>query len=188
MASEPELALLDDVVQRTARGERIKAVYFWGHTERPGAVTAACLSQWYPAAFEVEGQRYAHAEQFMMAEKARLFGDEAARQAILQTDKPGAVKALGRGVQGFDEALWEAERFGIVLRGSVAKFGQNAALAAFLLGTGERLLVEASPVDRIWGIGLAADDERAQDPRRWQGLNLLGFALMQARVALRLQN
>jgi ribA/ribD-fused uncharacterized protein len=185
MVAAHERALLDELMQRAEHGERIKAVYFWGHTERPGGVTAACLSQWYPAAFEVDGQRYAHAEQFMMAEKARLFGDEAARQAILQTDKAGAVKALGRGVQGFDDAVWEAERFGIVLHGSVAKFGQNAALGEFLLGTGERLLVEASPVDRIWGIGLAADDERAKDPRRWRGLNLLGFALMQAREALR---
>ena len=90
-------------------------------------------------------------------------------------------------MRGFDEAVWERERFGIVVEGSVHKFGQDAALRQFLLGTGERVLVEASPRDRIWGIGLAADDERATDPARWRGLNLLGFALMEAREVLRAQ-
>lgn len=88
MAAEHERALLDEVVGRAARGDRIKAVYFWGHTEKPGAVTAACLSQWYPAAFEVDGRRYANAEQFMMAEKARLFGDEAAPRPFCKRPSP----------------------------------------------------------------------------------------------------
>jgi ribA/ribD-fused uncharacterized protein len=87
-------------------------------------------------------------------------------------------------VRGFDEDTWARERFGIVVEGSVHKFAAHADLREFLLGTGERVLVEASPLDRVWGIGLAADAEAAGDPRRWRGPNLLGFALMAARERL----
>jgi len=75
--------------------------------------------------------------------------------------------------------------FEIVVAGSVAKFGHDPGLREFLLATGDRVLVEASPRDRVWGIGLGASSERAEDPRQWRGLNLLGFALMRARAALR---
>jgi ribA/ribD-fused uncharacterized protein len=92
---------------------------------------------------------------------------------------------LGRRVRGFDEQTWADERRAIVRDASVAKFGPRPELRDFLLGTGERILVEASPTDRIWGIGLAATDERTTDPQRWRGLNLLGFALMAAREQLR---
>ena len=88
-------------------------------------------------------------------------------------------------MRGFDDAVWQRERYGIVVEGSVHKFASDPALRAYLLCTGDRVLVEASPLDRIWGIGLAADDERALDPARWRGLNLLGFALMEARERLR---
>ena len=177
---------LQALLRAVQAGAWVKYLCFWGHTEkRAGEVTAACLSQWYPAAFEVDGLRYPTAEHFMMAEKARLFGDEAARIAIAKAATPGEVKKLGRGVLGFDEARWLAARYDIVVRGNAAKFGQNAALREFLLRTGERVLVEASPVDRIWGVGLAADDVRATQPDQWQGLNLLGFALMDVRRSLR---
>jgi len=186
MPTAHEQTLLDAVMRRAQNGGRCKSVFFWNHAEAPGgAITAACLSQWYPAPFVLAGQRYLHAEQYMMAAKAALFGDEATRCAILQTAHPGAAKTLGRKVQGFDEARWKAARFDTVLRANHAKFEQNAALGAFLRASGERLLVEASPLDCIWGIGLAADDERAHDPLRWRGLNLLGLALMQVRAALR---
>ncbi|TDE51217.1 NADAR family protein [Nonomuraea mesophila] len=104
---------------------------------------------------------------------------------MLAAGHPGEAKALGRTVRGFDEATWNAHRYGIVVRGNIAKFGQHAELAAFLKGTSNRVLVEASPLDRVWGIGLAATDERAASPTTWLGLNLLGFALMAARDALR---
>jgi ribA/ribD-fused uncharacterized protein len=120
----------------------------------------------------------------MMAGKARLFGDPAAAERILAARTPAEAKNLGREVQGFDEKVWEAARFEIVVAGSTAKFGQDPALRAYLVGTGSRVLVEASPLDRVWGIGLAADDPRAADPAGWRGLNLLGFALMEARAAL----
>ena len=92
---------------------------------------------------------------------------------------------MGRDVKGFDDETWSRHRFEIVVRGNEAKFGQNEDLKAFLLSTGEDILVEASPVDRIWGIGLAEDDPCATNPAQWQGLNLLGFALMTVRSMLR---
>ncbi|AKH85831.1 hypothetical protein AA958_30505 [Streptomyces sp. CNQ-509] len=166
-------------------GRKLKYLYFWGHRpKRQDVVDAACLSQWWPVEFEVDGVGYVTAEHWMMAAKARLFGDEAAVARILATRHPGAAKAEGRKVRGFDEAVWEEHRFAAVVRGNLAKFGRHPGLGAYLLGTGSRILVEASPVDRVWGIGLAATDDRAQDPGAWRGLNLLGFALMEVRATL----
>jgi hypothetical protein len=173
---------VESLLQRARAGERLRYPCFWGHRPRAdGIVSAACFSQWYDAPFHVDGRRYATAEHWMMAEKARLFGDEAALARVLAKDDPAAAKAAGRGVRGFDEATWRRHRFEIVVRGNRAKFAQHAALHAFLAGTGDQVLVEASPVDAVWGIGLAANDPRAQDPARWRGLNLLGFALMTVR-------
>lgn len=169
-----------------AAGQALKYLFFWGHTAAPGAgsVGKECLSQWYQAAFEVDGISYATAEHWMMAEKARLFGDEPNRQAIISASHPEQAKKYGRLVQHFDADAWEAARFGIVVRGNAAKFGQHPALRRFLLDTQEQVLVEASPVDAIWGIGLAQNDARALNPARWRGLNLLGFALMEVRTQL----
>jgi ribA/ribD-fused uncharacterized protein len=149
-----------------------------------GEIGKPCLSQWWPAPFTVEGDTYPTAEHFMMSEKARLFGDEETRSKILTAPHPKAAKQLGRAVQGFDDRRWEEARFGLVVRGNLAKFGQNAPLRDFLLNTGNRVLVEASPVDRVWGIGLAANDPLAEHPEQWRGLNLLGFALMEVRGRL----
>ena len=121
----------------------------------------------------------------MMAGKARLFGDEQAALRIMACGHPREVKEIGRHVRGFDEAKWQAHRFAIVAAGSHAKFSQNPELKAYLLGTGARVLVEASPTDLVWGIGLAASAPEARNPSRWRGLNLLGFALMHARSAIR---
>ena len=176
--------LLDDLRTRFNAGERFKYVFFWGHQPAKSGVTAACFSQWYDAPFVVDDQRYATAEHYMMAEKAALFDDRATRERVLEATNPGAAKALGREVRNFNEDTWVQHRFDIVVRANRAKFGQNAALGQFLAQTGARVLVEASPVDKIWGIGLAQDDERANDPNAWQGLNLLGFALMQVRAEL----
>jgi ribA/ribD-fused uncharacterized protein len=166
-------------------GDRLTYLYFWGHTpSRDGSVGKECLSQWWVAPFTVDGVAYRSAEHWMMAQKARLFGDEDAFARIVAAGHPEEVKKLGRTIGGFDEAEWAAHRFEIVIEGNVAKFGQHPDLGAFLRSTGERVLVEASPVDRIWGIGLAAADERAADPHTWNGLNLLGFALMEARGRL----
>ncbi len=170
----------------TRVGGQPKYIFFWGHTPKQGGgVGKHVFSQWYEAPFTVDGVTYRTAEHWMMAEKARLFGDGEALARVLGAGNPGAAKQYGREVRGFDDARWEAARWDIVVRGNLAKFGQNAELGAFLANTGDRVLVEASPVDRIWGIGLAEDDARAQDPERWRGLNLLGFALMEVRGRLR---
>ncbi|MCK7625587.1 NADAR family protein [Streptomyces sp. RS10V-4] len=169
----------------TAAGERVEYVHFWGHRPpRGGGLGTSCFSQWWPSPFTVGGVRYATAEHWMMAGKARLFGDAEAERRALAAGHPQEAKEAGRTVRGFDEEVWARHRSGLVVEGSRHKFGQDPALRSFLLGTGSRVLVEASPVDRIWGIGLAADDDRAADPARWRGLNLLGFALMAARQLL----
>lgn len=176
---------LDELRSRFNAGESFSFLQFWGHTPpRDRVPTRSCFSQWYQAPFELDGDVYPTAEHYMMAAKARLFKDEATRAKVLAAPTPGAAKALGRGVADFVEADWVAQRFEIVCRANVAKFGQHPVLRDFLVGTGAHVLVEASPLDRIWGTGLAADDPRAQDPNQWEGPNLLGFALMQARATL----
>ena len=176
-----------EALQTAVRGgARFDYLLFWGHTPRSaGAVDKSCLSQWFPAAFSVDGMRYATAEHWMMAGKARLFGDDDALAEILAAPDPAGAKAIGRRVRGFDAGTWGASCFDLVVDGNVHKFGQNAAMGAFLRGTGERVLVEASPRDRVWGIGMGANGEGAQDPLKWRGRNLLGFALMVARARLR---
>ena len=172
---------LDDVRARFDAGEPLQFLYFWGHQPSKNGVGVSCFSQWYEAPFLVDGQSYTTAEHFMMAEKAALFGDQATRSLVLNAPTPAAAKALGRQVRGFDESTWVDRRFSIVVRANEAKFSQNAELGRFLKQTGDEVIVEASPVDNIWGIGLAKDDERAINPNHWLGLNLLGFALMQVR-------
>ena len=168
-----------------AQGQRPEYLLFWGHQAPKSGVDKSCFSQWFEAEFIVDGIRYRTAEHFMMAGKARLFGDAETCERILAARTPAEAKKLGREIRNFDEAAWVAARLDIVTRGNIEKFAQNPALGAFLLGTGHQVLVEASPVDPIWGIGRAATDPAAQDPREWKGLNLLGFALMAAREALR---
>ena len=176
---------LADLQEEVRKGKRFKYLGFWGHTaKQKGIVDKSCLSQWFPAKFEVDGIAYKNAEQFMMAQKAKLFADDEIFQKILQASHPKEVKALGRLVKNYQEDLWQQHRFEIVVQANLAKFSQNAELKQFLLGTGNRVLVEASPVDKIWGIGLATDDENAEKPLQWKGLNLLGFALMQVRNQL----
>ncbi|PKV88248.1 hypothetical protein BX283_5859 [Streptomyces sp. TLI_146] len=177
---------IDNLIAQVKDGERVKFLHFWGHTpRRDGALGPSCFSQWWPSPFEVDGVAYATAEHWMMAAKARLFGDAEAERAALTARTPAEAKKAGRLVRGFDEAVWKRERYGIVVAGSLHKFGQSPDLKAYLLSTGTRVLVEASPLDRIWGIGLAADAPEAQDPSKWRGENLLGFALMEAREGLR---
>lgn len=170
-------------LQVMAQQQPLSYLHFWGHAERAGTLTRACLSQWYPAPFVVAGVRYATAEHWMMAAKARCF-DPAAVSAILTAPDPAAAKALGRAVRQFDAEVWQRVRFEVVVQGNLAKFSQNPALRDFLLNTGEKILVEASPHDRIWGVGLDEHAPEAHDPARWRGLNLLGFALMQVRSQL----
>lgn len=176
----------DDLLAAMARGERFTFRPFYGHTPRPdGRLSDACFSQWYAQPFEVRGVRYATAEHFMMAEKARLFGDDAALAAILSAKTPAQAKALGRTVRGYTDARWEARRLDAVTEGNVAKFSSTPALRAYLLDTGDEVLVEAAPRDRVWGVGLGRDNPLVRVPSKWRGRNLLGFALVRARSLLR---
>ncbi|WP_329564068.1 NADAR family protein [Kitasatospora sp. NBC_01266] len=175
----------EDLAALVASGARPKYLFFWGHQpQRDKTIGTGALSQWWPCRFTIDDITYGSAEHWMMAQKARLFEDPETEQRILAARTPAEAKKFGRLVRGFDEERWAAERFGFVVAGNLAKFGQDQALRDYLLGTGNRVVVEASPLDRVWGIGLAAHDLGADDPNRWRGLNLLGFALMEARAQL----
>jgi len=175
------------IIERYNAGEQMNIIAFWGHTPHPKKMTKACFSQWYDCSFELHGERYHTSEQYMMAQKAALFGDTQTKARIMACDHPKDYKALGREVKNFDAALWDREKYSIVLRGNLAKFSQNPELCAFLLSTGNSVLVEGSPYDHIWGVRLGLDDPRIYNPNEWQGENLLGFVLMETRDELRAQ-
>jgi ribA/ribD-fused uncharacterized protein len=145
---------------------------------------AAPFSQWYRCVFTEGGHTFNCAEQYMMHGKALLFDDADSAAKILAADHPREHKALGRKVKNFDDAKWKRGREAIVLAGNRAKFTQNKELLELLLATQGTALVEASPYDKIWGIGLAATDPRAQDPKQWKGQNLLGKILTTLRDEL----
>lgn len=153
-------------------------VFFW-RSDSP-------FSQWHLSAFTVDGINFNCAEQYMMYHKAMLFGDEETAQKILKTTSPHQQKALGRKVRNFVEQTWLEERENIVYQGNHAKFSQNPDLKAHLLATGDCDLVEASPVDTVWGVGLAEDHPDIVDPSKWRGLNLLGKILTRIRNELRI--
>ena len=135
------------------------------------------FSQWHMAPFTIDGVTYNCAEQFMMAGKARLFADGKTEQRILAAARPADQKSLGRAVRPFDPAVWNENARRIVYHGNEAKFTQNAALLGALMSTRGTTLVEASPTDTIWGIGLTAEDKRAQNRATWRGQNWLGEVL-----------
>ena len=157
-----------------------ETVYFYGHTKGP----YACFSQFYPCSFvDEDGAAYGWAEQFMMAGKARVMGDDATLASIMAARDPTSVKALGRRVTPYDDDAWAAARYEIVVRANLLKFGQNKRLRAALLATGDATLAEAAANDRIWGIGLSV--KHALQGGKWNGQNLLGKALMAVRAELR---
>lgn len=156
-----------------------KYVFFWGGP----------FSQWFASSFRDEkGITYSCAEQYMMAQKALLFGDVDIYNQILSTDNPKQQKALGRKVRNFDPKKWDIVCKDIVKQGNMAKFSQNPKLKQMLRETGDRKLVEASPYDKIWGIGLGENDPRIHDEKNWQGKNYLGEVLMEVRDLLKLDN
>jgi hypothetical protein len=174
-----------DLVDYVNHGNMVEYVFFWQHQSPNNAVSKSCFSQWYASKFKVEGITYRTAEHFMMAEKARLFGDKESVTKAISASNPGQAKEIGRSVRGFKEDIWLEKRFDIVVEGNLAKFSQLTELKDFLLSTEDRVLVEASPVDKVWGIGLASDDNNVENPNLWNGENLLGFALMEVRSQLR---
>ena len=172
--------------QEFAHGNTKEMCHFWGNQpSKNGKITKSCFSQWWKQDFRARSHTFLYAEQYMMASKARLFGDDEILKQILACDNPKQIKDFGRKVRGFDERVWNKFKYTIVLLGNWHKFNQNRDLQAFLLSTGDKVLVEASPYDTIWGIGLAENCTKAQDPMLWRGQNLLGFALMEVRDELR---
>ena len=165
-AYDPSLTYINDDV-----------VLFW---HPPSA-----FSQWTPSPFVVDLVEYNCAEQFMMASKARLFGDDTALPAILASDNPREQKRFGRQVRHFDHELWQTKCDNIVLSGNLAKFSQNEEMRLALENTGSRRLAKASPHDNVWGIDLSASGPRAASPASWCRQNLLGQALEHAREFLR---
>ncbi|ELU8148905.1 NADAR family protein [Listeria monocytogenes] len=176
---------LEKIQHKYRKGEKLKYIFFWGHQPaEDGKISKSCFSQWWICSFKVDGVEYNCAEQFMMAEKAKLFNDMEMREKILAAKHPKQAKNFGRLIRGFQEDIWLKNRFNIVMRANLAKFSQNEELKKFLMQTKNRILVEASPVDKIWGIGMAADNKKVENPLYWKGLNLLGFALMAVRDEL----
>jgi ribA/ribD-fused uncharacterized protein len=141
----------------------------------------SCFSQWYIADIVVDRVLYNCNEQYMMAEKARLFNDAESEDAIMDTSDPKEQKALGKLVKDFDKVKWEKVCREVVFLGNYAKFTQDDICHEALIESGTRIIVEASPYDRIWGVGLGQDDPLVLDPDNWKGTNWLGEAIMQVR-------
>ncbi len=142
---------------------------------------AGPFSQFYMKSFVYDSVKFCCAEQFMMYHKALLFDDKHVADEILAEKRPFMMQKLGRTVKNFDQDLWDSHKLSIVTKGNLAKYSQNPSLKRQLWSTGERIIAEASPYDKIWGIGLdikKAEKTRVED---WPGLNLMGKALMDVR-------
>jgi nicotinate (nicotinamide) nucleotide adenylyltransferase len=176
---------VESIKQMVSADPNVRFIYFWGHTPSVKGITESCMSQWYDVEFEVAGVKYHTAEQYMMAQKALLFDDKQVFDQIMLADNPRDYKALGRKIRKFDSKIWDARKYDIVVEGNKAKFSQNDDLKEYLLSTGDAILVEASPYDRIWGIGLYPGQAAKGSIDQWRGLNLLGAALMEVRDWLR---
>ena len=151
-------------------------VYFWGDPT---------LSNWGPAKFEHKSETFQNSEQAFMWEKAIFFGDEEIASDILSTDNPSLVKKLGRKVKNFDNTQWEEERYDAMLSVCLSKFSQNEEQREILLNTEDRTIVEGSPYDKVWGVGLHWASEAILNESKWDGLNLLGEVLMDVRTKLK---
>lgn len=165
-------------------GIKPRYIFFWGHKSRNNFIDRACFSQWYISYFEDGVREYCCMEQYMMYKKAELFNDDRTAAEIMGVSDPKKIKALGRKVRNFREEIWNQYKFEIVVRGNILKFSQNKELKKFLLSTNDAVLVEASPYDKVWGVGLKRDDVKINNPNKWQGENFLGFALMEVREKL----
>ena len=159
-------------------------LFFWKHTSRSNKIGPHVLSQWYESPFKENNVVYNTAEHYMMAKKAELFDDKISLNLILNNPSPEYAKKIGRGVKSFNVKVWNRHKIDIVTQGSILKFSQNLDLKKYLLSTNNKILVEASPYDPYWGIGMRSNDRYAKHPSRWKGENLLGFCLMNVRKKL----
>lgn len=175
-----------------------KYVLFWGHTNADlKRINESCFSQWFPSNIPIAPEQFPGfqipdgitsvptAEHFMMAKKCHVHNDLAGFMGIFKTKDPLEVKKIGRSIKNYDDRKWSQVRYMCVVEGNINKFKNNPALKEFLLSTGDKILVEASPFDKVWGIGLGPDDPDARDETKWKGQNLLGKALMEVREILR---
>jgi ribA/ribD-fused uncharacterized protein len=153
-----------------------KYEFFWG----------GIYSQWYPSPVVIDGMEFNCMEQWMMWNKAKLFGDDEVAELIMEATHPSTQKGLGREVKGFDREKWDAIAYDVVVKGNYAKFTQHKNLQKELLETKDLVLVEASPYDTIWGIGMGEGSPGVEDEKNWKGLNLLGKAITE--VKKRIQN
>jgi ribA/ribD-fused uncharacterized protein len=144
-----------------------KYVFFWD----------GIYSQWYSAPMVIDDRTFNCCEQWMMYNKATFFEDYVTAEQVMKTKSPREQKELGRMVKNFDSNRWNKVCSGIVYKGNLAKFTQNEDLKKELLNTGNRILVEASPYDQIWGIGMGVEEEGIDNAINWKGQNLLGWAL-----------
>ncbi len=158
----------------------MKVITFHNPNEENG-----CFSNWYLSNFTAGDVRYTSMEQYMMHQKAVVFGDNEIAKQILATNDVGYIKELGRKVSGYRDNVWNGVRQIIVYEGLMAKFTQNPELKRALLDTGNAVLAEAAVNDKIWGIGLSMSDPKRLDPSEWKGQNLMGYALMLVREKLR---
>ena len=142
------------------------------------------LSNWYLSEFTVDNISFSSMEQYMMYKKAVCFGDIETAAQILATNNTAEIKALGRLVANYNDHMWNGVRQIIVFKGLVAKFSQNNDLKQQLKATGTSLLAECAVNDKIWGIGLSMTDPQRLDTSKWEGQNLMGYALMMARNCL----
>lgn len=173
---------MEYVMNEYSKQQNLKYLFFWGHKpSTDGNITKSCLSQWYDCYFTINGTSYHTAEQYMMSQKAKLFNDDVMFQRIMNATHPNDYKKLGRKVKNFNLNVWKEHQVDIVINGNMAKFSQNEDIKSFLLNTKGRILVEASPYDTIWGIGLSCNAPNIENPCVWKGCNLLGFSLMQVR-------
>ena len=173
---------IENIRERYNNEEVLDFLFFWGHQpSKDGSIIKSCLSQWWVSRFMENDVIYKSAEHYMMEGKARVFHDPDIAAQIIATDNPKKVKALGRKISGYSDRVWNQHKYQIVKQANYLKFSQNARLKEFLIATTDKILVEASPVDFIWGIGMAEDNREVKNPNEWKGPNLLGFALMEVR-------
>ena len=160
----------------------MKIICFHNPTEENGY-----LSNWYPVKFTYSGNSFSSTEQFMMYEKAKLFGDTEIMDQVLKEHRPEIIKRLGRKVKNFNEESWNKKRYNIVYVGNLEKFSQNQELKDMLLSTGDSILAECAVKDKTWGIGISMTNTKRFEPTQWKGDNLLGKVLMEVRETLRRQ-
>lgn len=161
------------------RSGRKDFLFFWGNDpDKP-------YSQWYPSPFQQGGNVFHTAEHWMMYHKAITFHDVEAAQTILGNSDPAFAKRQGRLLKEYNDDIWNKIKYHIVRQGNVLKFSLPQ-FKPILLATGEQILVEASPFDKVWGIGLGVEDEDCANPENWKGENLLGYAIMEARDIIKL--